>query len=725
MESHARARIDATLTVECPVGMARREEGAMRGVLWSIAATALICACSKGSVSGGTPPEEGQAVGPTGGTLTFPNGVQLTVPPGAVAARTTVSVRDLPAAEIDAVLASTAIQASRARRFLGGFSAEPEGLVFQAPVRASIPVRRLDPYELPVPITVRLAEGTYRFDSSELVHGGAPGKVELDLWHFSDVVVGGLSGPEFEARCTACESYQDAVCEAFDPLQPACCLLAPARRTAATCPSAAGCDCCREGRIHVVTSAVEVQAGACVLLSDDVQVTFLDCPGTPTETSSLTDRSSEDLTFELSLHPSAMDLPVKEVERFSATATCRRGAETLLEGFEVMPIWTSEAPAVASFVDLLGGIRSNATSPWPITVRANLGASSGVGAAADVSVFCPGCTLEIVPSSKVLAPGESLRLTAVVRDAQGAPVQVLPETLSWTSSDPGVASLAAAMGESVQLQAHVVGSTTVSAEYRDVKEQAGAQASITVREPVDVHVYLSRIGSKVLCPGRAVQFEAEVVDAATGLPYGGCPVEWSTSDPLVASVSGGLVTAHSPGRANITATCSQARRTDSVKVVFNDEAAGQLGHRCFLVTVTGMTLDSNYPGESCALVASEGTAPVSGRSLGMTGTGSLIRVMRPPNAASGAEAGYALFDSAGLHDMFTESYNPYYPDDYAHLHNIRRNWTASLEPDGCEFKGYYDWSFYGPMDSCAGRNEVVLTPVDFILEGGDPFYVCE
>jgi hypothetical protein len=109
----------------------------------------------------------------------------------------------------------------------------------------------------------------------------------------------------------------------------------------------------------------------------------------------------------------------------------------------------------------------------------------------------------------------------------------------------------------------------------------------------------------------------------------------------------------------------------------------------------------------------------------MTGTGSLIRVMRPPNAARGAEEGYALFDSAGLHDMFTESYNPYYPDDYAHLYNIRRNWTASLEPDGCEFKGYYDWSFYGPVDSCAGRNEVVLTPVDFILEGGDPFYVCE
>jgi hypothetical protein len=592
-------------------------------------------------------------------------------------------------------------------------------------VRASIPVLRLDPYEIPVPITVRLAEGTYRFDSAELVHDGATGRVELEVWHFSDVAVGGLSGPEFEARCTACESYQDAACEAFDPLQPACCLLAPALRTAASCPSAAGCDCCREGRIHVVASAVEVQAGACVLLSDDIQVTFLDCPGTPTETSSLSDRSSDELTFELSLHPSAMDLPVKEVARFSATATCRRGAETLLEGFEVMPIYTSDTPAVASFVDLLGTIRGNQTSPWPVTVRASLGASSGVGAAADVSVFCPGCTLEIEPASKVLAPAEAVRLTAIARDAQGAPVQVQPETLSWTSSDPGVASLASSVGESVQAQAHAAGSTTVSATYRDVKEQATAEATITVREPVDLRMYLTRIGSKVLCPERSVQFVAEVVHAATGLPYHGCQVEWSSSDPLVASVAGGFVTALGPGRATITATCLQVRRTDSVKVVFNDAATGQLGHRCFLVTVTGMTLDPNYPGESCALVASLGTAPVSGRSLGMTGSGSLIRVMRPPGAANGAEEGYALFDSAGLHDMFTESYNPYYPDDYAHFYNIRRNWTAHLEPDACQFTGQYDWDFYGPVDSCAGRNDVVLTPVDFIYEGGDPFYICE
>jgi hypothetical protein len=152
---------------------------------------------------------------------------------------------------------------------------------------------------------------------------------------------------------------------------------------------------------------------------------------------------------------------------------------------------------------------------------------------------------------------------------------------------------------------------------------------------------------------------------------------------------------------------------------------GTLGHRCFLVTVTSMALDPNYPGESCALVGSQGTAPVSGRSLGITGSGGYYSVTRPPNAASGAEEGNAIFDLAGLHDMFTESYNPYYPDDYAHVYNIRRNWTASLGADMCEFTGYYDWDFYGPVDSCAGRNSVILTPVDFIIEGGDPFYFCE
>jgi hypothetical protein len=260
------------------------------------------------------------------------------------------------------------------------------------------------------------------------------------------------------------------------------------------------------------------------------------------------------------------------------------------------------------------------------------------------------------------------------------------------------------------------------------------RVKVTIKPP-DIDVYLSREGSKVLCPGRTVKLVAEVVDGNTGLPYtGSCTipgmpgpplVEWSSSDPSIASVDGGVVTAGIPGRASITASCGGATRTASIKVVRHDPLTGTLGHRCFLVTVTSMALDPNYPGESCALVGSQGTAPVSGRSLGITGSGGYYSVTRPPYAVSGAEEGYAVFDIAGLHDMFTESYNPYYPDDYAHVYNIRRNWTASLGADMCEFTGYYDWDFYGPVDSCAGRNSVILTPVDFIIEGGDPFSFCE
>ncbi len=678
--------------------------------------------CSGGGGGGGrsTPPVQGQ-VGPDGGTLTFANGVKLTFPPGAVAAPTVVSVHDLAAEEIDAILSDPALSSTRARRFLGGFSAEPDGLVFQAPVRASIPVSPLRPYEIPVPITVRLGERTYRYDSGEIVYDGTAGTVELELRHFSDVELGGLSGQEFEDWCTACETFEDPICEEFDALQPACCLIPRAMR--ASCPAAAKCECCREKQIRVVSNAVDIQGGDCVLLSDDVQITFLDCPGSPTEFSSLSDISHKDLKLEISLDPTAMDLPVKEVDRFSATVTCRRGTTTIFTNLEVEPIWTSAAPEVASFVDLLGSVRGNMTSPWPVTVRASLGASSGVDAAADVSVFCPGCTVAIQAPRPRLSVGETVPLTAVVRDGQGEVVEVSPETLTWTSSDPAVAALMQIAGVDVTLLAVAEGTTTVTASYQDVKERASAQLDITVGSSVDIDVYLSRQGSKVLCPGRTVELVPEVVDGNTGLPYGGCAVEWSSSDPLIASVDQGHVTAHSPGRADIRASCGGASRTADIKVVQNDPSTGSLGHRCFLVTVTDMVLSTNNPGESCALVASQGTAPVSGRSLGMTGYGGDYRVVRPPNAASPAEEGYAIFDVDGLHDMFTESYNPYYPDDYTHSYNIRRNWIAGA--GSCELTGYYDWDFYGPVDSCAGRNSVTLTPVDFIIEGGDPFPFCE
>lgn len=684
--------------------------------------SALQCTTTQTGGGGGDGGGTTLEIGPAGGTLTFANGVKLVFPVGAVDTPTVITIEDLPAAQIDAILSNPAMVSTRTKRFLGGFSAKPDGLTFKAPVEAWIPVLPLDPYVIPVQLNVRLNEGTYRYSSSSLEYDGSLRMVKLELQHFSDETIAGLSPEQFDKMCSSCGTFDSGVCEAYDPLQPACCMLP--RATRASCASAAGCDCCREKRMIVTTTDTEFVCGECQILGSTITITYPDCPGSPTETYSISEKACEDMSLELTITPPVMDLPINQVKTFSATVTGMGGTETVCQDVPVFPVWNSDEPSVADFPDQSGNIRGNAISLTPVTVRARVGGSSGLEATASVNVVCEGCTMTIQAATSRLKEGESLPLSVLVRDGQGGAVDVPPMTLSWTSSDPQVASLMQTTGVAVTLQAVAAGTTTVTATYQDVKVQISAELSVTVGSPVDIDVYLSREGSKVLCPGRTVKLVAEVVDGNTGLPYEGCAVEWSSSDSSIASVVGGVVTAGGPGRASITASCGGAKRTVSIKVVYNDPLAGELGHRCFLVTVTGMALDPNYPGESCSTVGSQGTASVSGRSLGFTGYGGYYSVTRPPNAAIGAEEGYAIFDLAGLHDMFTESYNPYY-DDYAHLYNIRRNWTAQLGADMCEFSGYYDWYFYGPVDSCAGRNWVILTPVDFIIEGGDPFYFCE
>ena len=95
----------------------------------------VIPSCSGGGGGGGTTPRPIEnEIGPNGGTLTFSNGVKLVFPPGAVDAPTVITIENLPAAQIDAILSNPAMVSTRTKRFLGGFSAKPEGLTFKVPV---------------------------------------------------------------------------------------------------------------------------------------------------------------------------------------------------------------------------------------------------------------------------------------------------------------------------------------------------------------------------------------------------------------------------------------------------------------------------------------------------------------------------------------------------------------------------------------------------------------
>lgn len=460
----------------------------------SFVATLAVISCGGGG--GETPPiPAGQEVGPAGGTLTFANGVKLVFPAGAVDARTVITVDDLPAAQIDAILSNPAMSTQRAKRFLGGFSAKPDGLSFKAPVQAWVPVLPLDAYEIPIPLAVRLNEGTYHYKSSSLEYDGALNMVKLELQHFSDEIFAGLSGKQIDALCTACGTFDSAVCEALDPLQPACCLLPPVERKPPDagkpgenprCAHAADCECCREKDMHVTSVDIEFTCGGCQIIGADLAVYFPSCSGKPTEWHKVHDTDCMDLNVQLSIEPPVMDLPINQVRTLAATVSGTRGNQTVCERVPVFPVWKSDEPSVADFVDQNGNIRGNAISLAPITVRASAGEGKGFETTALVNVVCEGCALDIKAAKTHLTIGESLSLTALVRDSQGAEVDVPPVTLSWASSDTKVASLVETSGPSVTLQALARGTTVITATYEDVGAKHSASLEITVGAIIDL-----------------------------------------------------------------------------------------------------------------------------------------------------------------------------------------------------------------------------------------------
>jgi hypothetical protein len=132
--------------------------------------------------------ESNRTVGPEGGTLQFDNGVILQVPAGAVTEVTAITVKDLPCSWVDPILNSNK-NFFHPKRCLGGFSAEPIGLVFQVPVTATVPVLRLKPGEVPIQLTVDIASHTYNRGPTDLFYYGDQGVAEMKILHFSGQVV--------------------------------------------------------------------------------------------------------------------------------------------------------------------------------------------------------------------------------------------------------------------------------------------------------------------------------------------------------------------------------------------------------------------------------------------------------------------------------------------------------------------------------------------------------
>jgi len=223
-------------------------------------------------------------------------------------------------------------------------------------------------------------------------------------------------------------------------------------------------------------------------------------------------------------------------QQVSASPTDRRGKP--LAGRAVT--WSSSNDSVAT-VSATGLVTARSNGSATITV-----ASEGKTGTVGVEVAQAAATLVIAPASAALtAVGQTQQLTVIAQDANGN--QVANPTVTWSSSDPTVASVNAAG----LATANKNGSAEITAATDSGR---AALATLNVAQmPASVAVTPSTATISA-AGGTIIQFSAQAMDA-NGSPLVGRTIAWTSNAPGVATVSPtGLASAVGNGTAQISAT---------------------------------------------------------------------------------------------------------------------------------------------------------------------------
>ncbi|MBV7414186.1 Ig-like domain-containing protein [Aeromonas sp. sif2433] len=246
--------------------------------------------------------------------------------------------------------------------------------------------------------------------------------------------------------------------------------------------------------------------------------------------------------------------------------------------------WTSNDPAVAT-VDASGLVTGVATGTATIT-----GTLDGQSATLSVTVTnatlnAGGLTITVPPMT--LAAGLTGQLAANGSYSDGSSVNVTP-SVSWTSSDPAVAT--------VDASGLVTGVTPGTATITGTLDGQSATLSVTI-----TNATLNVGGLTITVPPMTLAVGLTGQLAASGTYSDGTSadvtanVQWS-SDPAIATVSlTGLVTAVAPGTVTITGTLDGQSATLSVTVTNATINAGGL-----TITVPPMTLAAGQTGQLAA-----------------------------------------------------------------------------------------------------------------------------
>jgi hypothetical protein len=204
-------------------------------------------------------------------------------------------------------------------------------------------------------------------------------------------------------------------------------------------------------------------------------------------------------------------------------------------------------------------IHANRVVPGAVTalLALSIAAACGSGDARLVGPATPSAPASVSVSTTAtqLASSSTLVMHAVALDASGDTVPGM--SFTWNSTNPEVAAVSA----DGTLTGALTGTTSITASAGSITSNALA---MTVTAGATVNTIVMTAPAYVLGPAQTVQAQAVAYDAS-GNALQGFDFAWSSSNPLVATVSNtGLITAQTAGQTRITAV-SNSRTSPAVK----------------------------------------------------------------------------------------------------------------------------------------------------------------
>lgn len=251
----------------------------------------------------------------------------------------------------------------------------------------------------------------------------------------------------------------------------------------------------------------------------------------------------------IALTPPSVALGVGDTARFTAVPLDARGSRVA----SATVGWGSSSTVIApvSPTGLVTGVS---------TGQATITASAGsVAATANVAVaLVPVGTVEVTPRSPTLKVGESVVLTATVRDQRG---NLLPgRDVSWKSDNLGIARVDA----SGRVTGQGAGTTTITASSGG--QSGSTTVTVAALPPASVATVVVSPSSTEVAVGGSTGLSATLKDAS-GNTLSGRAVRWSSSNTAVARADDdGTVRGIAPGSATITAESEGKRGTATVNV---------------------------------------------------------------------------------------------------------------------------------------------------------------